>query len=74
MVRLKLYNLLNKINSTFKSQFHYGSIKTQLLANAIDSKDSLNSTMVRLKPYRHFNQTMVEFCLNSTMVRLKRSE
>ena len=55
----------------FKSQFHYGSIKTYTVEANKKKHLSLNSTMVRLKlRYQWFNNKNT-FGLNSTMVRLK---
>ncbi len=53
MVRLKLYNILNIFENNWKSQFHYGSIKTQQQVELIKQAFGLNSTMVRLKPPSH---------------------
>ena len=50
MVRLKL-QLCTAISRKLKtSQFHYGSIKTEKGETIAEALDSLNSTMVRLKP------------------------
>ena len=55
MVRLKLIRINNK-REYDKSQFHYGSIKTKY--EWFKNKETftgLNSTMVRLKPLKMFN-------------------
>ena len=55
----------------YKSQFHYGSIKTYEILGFPRWGTCLNSTMVRLKPI--INGTILQYVksLNSTMVRLK---
>ena len=71
MVRLKLREIENTYREEPMSQFHYGSIKTNINGFLTSRISSLNSTMVRLKrKCRILNSTKIA-CLNSTMVRLK---
>ena len=60
MVRLKPNNKLFVIRINSKSQFHYGSIKTEETAQNRFKKKGLNSTMVRLKLHMKDNN-IIEF-------------
>ncbi len=54
MVRLKRDKIEVKMRKSSKSQFHYGSIKTQDEAfEETNDKGCLNSTMVRLKLFSY---------------------
>ena len=58
MVRLKLLRSSDHKSRWLQSQFHYGSIKTNLEKYIINKiQEGLNSTMVRLKP--HFAKRLI---------------
>ncbi len=73
MVRLQPEEWEAIPHSSYKSQFHYGSITTIAVgATAEPIFVSLNSTMVRLQLVELFGvQAVLLVCLNSTMVRLQ---
>ena len=71
MVRLK--DALDYIAITLIDvfQFHYGTIKSQMIHPINSIFTNFNSTMVRLKDFRIVVHLLLQHYFNSTMVRLK---